>query len=337
MARLPLFHGDQIYAADTCTPLVRAATAGDLRISALARAQYPGDRMPRTMLPGVKAVGYWDATRKQDWGLDWHYNEGIEITFLESGTLAYDVDDRQYALKADHLTVTRPWQRHRVGKPNVGVSRLHWLILDVGVRRPHQGWRWPDWIVLSPPDLAELTNMLRQNHRAVWQAPTDLRRCFQSIATAVDHDHDGSSGSRLAVHINELFLLILEMFRGQKITLDESLSSSMHTVQLFFDGLRWNPEHLAMPWTLHRMANSCGLGITQFVDHVKRATNRTPVRYLNDCRLEFAARTLIEHPTVSVTDVALDCGFTSSQYFATVFSQRFGVAPRSYRQQHKAD
>jgi AraC-like DNA-binding protein len=32
-----------------------------------------------------------------------------------------------------------------------------------------------------------------------------------------------------------------------------------------------------------------------------------------------------------VTDIALDCGFTTSQYFATVFRRQMGRSPRSYR------
>jgi AraC family L-rhamnose operon regulatory protein RhaS len=79
------------------------------------------------------------------------------------------------------------------------------------------------------------------------------------------------------------------------------------------------------------MAESCGLGVTQFVHHVKLLTNMTPLQYLNSCRLEMAARLLRERSTDSIVDVAMACGFSSSQYFATVFSQRFGGSPRDFR------
>ena len=81
------------------------------------------------------------------------------------------------------------------------------------------------------------------------------------------------------------------------------------------------------------MAEECGLGITQFVRHCKQFTNVTPLQYLNHCRLEAARRILLEQPSRrSVTQVALDCGFSSPQYFATVFGQRFGCTPREYRE-----
>jgi AraC family L-rhamnose operon regulatory protein RhaS len=59
------------------------------------------------------------------------------------------------------------------------------------------------------------------------------------------------------------------------------------------------------------------------------------MHYLTHCRLEFGAQMLREQPAAAVTDVALTCGFSSSQYFATVFSRRFGCSPREFRM--KAD
>jgi hypothetical protein len=122
----------------------------------------------------VKTVGFWDAEHDQQWGLDWHRNEGLELTYLERGTLAFGVDDHQYALHPDDLTITRPWQPHRVGTPHVTAGRLHWVILDVGVRHPHHAWRWPGWLVLTKADIQELTNFLRQNEQPVWHASEEI-------------------------------------------------------------------------------------------------------------------------------------------------------------------
>jgi AraC family L-rhamnose operon regulatory protein RhaS len=79
------------------------------------------------------------------------------------------------------------------------------------------------------------------------------------------------------------------------------------------------------------MAESCGLGVTQFVHHVRRLTNMSPLQYLNECRLDTAATMLRQSPSLSIIDVALACGFSSSQYFATVFDRRFGVCPTLFR------
>lgn len=319
------------YHADACQPLVTAAASQIVQLEALSRGQYPGRRLPKDALPGVKTIGYWNAANAQDWGLSWHRNEGIEFTFLESGSLGFAVDNREYTLQPDDLTVTRPWQLHRVGNPNVGPGRLHWLIIDVGVRRPNQVWTWPSWLILNDSEKQQLTNVLRNNERPVWAGSQNIRRCFQAVAHAIEADREGSNVSRLAVRLNDFFLMLLDLFRSYRIRLDESLSGSRRTVRLFLEDLVRHPEHLAEDWTVESMATSCGLGVSQFTEHVNRLTNLAPRHYLNECRLDLSAKLLRDCTESSVTEVALRCGFSSSQYFATLFGRRFGLSPRDFR------
>jgi AraC-like DNA-binding protein len=329
---VPIYrNAEQKAQADACVPLVDAVKRGEVRLEALVHGHYPGRPLPAGALPGMQTVGYWDAQDSQNWGLPWHRNEGIELTFLESGKIAFSAEERDYELLPGDLTVTRPWQSHRLGRPNIGAGRLHWMIIDVRVRRPNQAWRWPSWLMLSRHDLSELTDILQHNEQPVWKASADVRRCFQKVACAVESDREGSSISRLTVRINELFILLLDMFRGQEIRLNPSLSSSRRTVELFLADLSAHKEHVSMEWTVAEMADSCGLGVTQFIHHVRALTNLTPIKYLKLRRLDMAAELLRARPGHSVTDVSHDCGFSSSQYFATAFHQRFGCSPRNFR------
>jgi AraC family L-rhamnose operon regulatory protein RhaS len=60
----------------------------------------------------------------------------------------------------------------------------------------------------------------------------------------------------------------------------------------------------------------------------------TPSEYLRVCGLE-AARRLLSSAALadhSITEIAFECGFTSSAHFSTEFRKRFGRSPRSFRQ-----
>lgn len=334
MAKLaPIYtdHGET-YHADTCQPLVQALKQGKVVLEASARGSYPGRRLGRNDLPGLKSVGFWDAAIEQDWGLEWHRNEGIEITYLESGKVGFALKEKNYILHAGDLTITRPWQPHRVGNPDVSACRLHWVILDVGVRRPNQAWKWPSWVVLSERDMRELTRMLQHNEQPVWHVPAEIGRCFQKIGAAVIKNHENQNISTLTVYLNELYLLVLHMLRESRISLNPSLSGTRRTVELFLRDLNENPESLAQPWTLPMMAEHCGIGLTAFVRHCKQLTNMTPVQCLNHYRVQAAAKLLRDKQKFNVTDVAFECGFHSSQYFATVFRQFMGCSPREFRE-----
>jgi AraC family L-rhamnose operon regulatory protein RhaS len=330
--RVPLYHeSGSTYRADTCRPLEAAVAAGKVELQALVHGHYPGRCLPRQALPGVKTIGFWDAQQGQDWGLDWHRNEGLELTWLERGCVDFALQHAAFRLRPDDLTITRPWQQHRVGDPHVGAGRLHWLILDVGVRRPHQPWTWPGWVVLTKDDVRELTTGLRLNEQPVWPGTAELGQCFQRISGAVARDRNGDSVSLLAALLNELLVHVLGLFRQRHVDLDERLASSQRTVELFWADLREHLEDLASEWTVERMARRCGLGTTHFIHLTKRLFNLTPGHYLNVCRLKAAAELLVSQPDLSIGNVSAACGFSSSRYFATLFGRHFHSTPSDLR------
>jgi AraC-like ligand binding domain len=170
--------GSGPYQIDTCNPQVHAVEEGKIVLHALTKGHYPGEKLPAKVLPGLNSIGFWDGAGAQDWGLDEHRNEGIEIVLLETGKMGFTADKRHFGLVPGSLTITRPWQLHKLGDPNIGPGRLHWLIMDVGVRRPNQEWRWPDWLVLAPRDVAELTRKLRHNEMPVWKSTPETTQTF---------------------------------------------------------------------------------------------------------------------------------------------------------------
>jgi len=210
---------------------------------------------------------------------------------------------------------------------------LNWLILDVQVRRPNQAWQWPDWIMLSRSDRQQLTRLLRHAPAPVWPAEQEVMRVFEQMERLLREPKFPQS--RLALLVNECLLALLEHLQAAKPALDEHLSSTEHTVALLLQSVAEHPER---PWTLDEMAEACGLGRTRFVHHCKRLTNLSPNDYLNRSRVQRAEQLLGQSEAVqthpSITEIAGRCGFSSSQYFATVFKRLTGIAPREYRRQH---
>lgn len=323
----PFKEEDKIYYADTCQTLISAGNRGKIKYNALSRFTYPGKRLTDETT-GLNSVGYWDGASQQDWGLDWHRNEGIEIHFLESGHMPFRLKDTELSLQANDMTITRPWQSHQVGNPTVGIGKMYWLILDVGVRKPHMDWDWPDWIILSDTDLVRLTLFLRQNEQACWKGNKRIRACFQRLGELIDTDVEGSNSSKLRFRVNELFILILDLFDQGSVKLNPHLTDSHRSVDLFINELS---ETLQDPWTTEEMAKASGLGVTRFTYIFKQITNQTPMQYLNRIRLDLAKEILISQPNKSIADISFSCGFSSSQYFATSFKKYFHTTPNEYR------
>ena len=327
--RTPAFYDlhDTLY-PDTCEPLKAAAQRSEVTLAACSRGAYPGQRLPDKVVNEVRTVGYWDADRPQSWGLDWHCNEGIELTYLSRGQLYFGLDDGEYWMQSRQIGITRPWQRHRLGNPNITACRLHWLILDVGVRRPNQAWHWPRWLASSRSDLAELTEMLSYNEHPVWPGDEEIDYHFSRLAGVVDRLPSASAESRFRLHIGGLIVALTEVLRRHQPQLDVGLSTARRSVELFLNML---PEHLDQPWDLEGMATACGLGRSRFAHYCRQLTNMSPVEFLTVCRVQAASRLLETEPRWSITQVGLACGFGTSQYFATVFHRITGQTPSEFR------
>lgn len=331
VTRKPTYRTRRIrYEIDRCEPQNRAIETGRIIFHALTKGHYPGTRVPKNILPGLNSIGFWNAGAAQDWGEDPHRNEGLEIVFLETGKTAFAVDKKKFNLHAGNFTITRPWQLHKFGAPNLGPGRLHWLILDVGVRRPHQEWHWPKWVVLTKNDLTELTRKLRHNENPLWNSTPAIAQSFRELARTVEAWNKPHAVSRLATHLNQLFLSILDALSEQPTHEILNLTSRQRTVELFLNEVENNPATSCELWTINSMAEHCGMGVTAFSKYCRELVNAGPIEFLNHCRLDRAAQQLREKPDISITEVAMSCGFNSSQYFATRFRQRFQMSPSRY-------
>ena len=319
---------DGTHKADTCEPLKAAKERNELQLEGYSHGCYPGHNIPPKMMPELCVACVWDAKKDQTWGLPSHRNEGIELGYLTRGSLDFTVEDSVHPLKGGPMTITRPWQPHQVGAPLVTASRMHWLIIDVGVRRPNDEWKWPEWINFAEYDLQRLTKLLSQNEQVVWQGNKQIEKCFEKIAEYVQSNDPKTVQTRLQLYINELFIEVYELFQKTDIKLNPKLISTRRSVDMFLQGLT---DHTDYQWTLEEMAKHCNLGRSSFANYCKKITNMTPTQYLLNCRVKNAQKMLTDQPEKNITDIAFDCGFETSQYFATVFKKQTGKSPSEFR------
>ncbi|MFC6488601.1 helix-turn-helix transcriptional regulator [Nitratireductor sp. GCM10026969] len=313
--------GALLYAGN-CNDLLEASLAGKVVLNAWTRRRYPGRDLGEA-LPQVLSVGGWDATAPQDWGLKLHCNEGVKIAYVARGSMALTLDGAKHELHAGDMFVVRPWQLHAFGDPHVVASHIIWVLFDVGVRRPHEQWYWPDWLAWSEQDRKRLTLLLSRNEQPFCRASREVARLFRKIDDIVLTGDIGGQESLLRLTISMMLLQFMQQLQLQEPGLDSELTSSKRTVQIFLSRL----EHaLDEDWTLENMAAECNLSRTQFSQHCVALTNMSPVRYLQSIRLEAAHRKLAAGGG-TVTRIAHECGFSSSQYFATCYRRRFGITP----------
>jgi len=325
------YSNDGILHADNCNILEQAAKDNKIALYSLSRQTYPGPRLPQDYLPELLSIGLWDCRRTQSWYLQPHRNEGIEMTYLAKGNLKFGVDNEEFQLSKGDITFTRPWQQHYLGEPAIGYSKLFWLIIDVKVRRPDDLWQWPDWIVLSPQDMLALTNRLQHTELHVWASNQAVQHIVERLCKYLINNskNETRNHSTIAILINELLLLLLSLLKSKSYSLNQHLSSKNHTLERFFNAL---PKICGQDWSLDIMATECGLKRSQFSEYCYQIKGMSPMDYLKQCRIKLAKDLLIT-TELTITDIAFQAGFGSSQYFATVFKKETGETPINYKRE----
>ena len=89
-------------------------------------------------------------------------------------------------------------------------------------------------------------------------------------------------------------------------------------------------EHLHEPVGMADLVRHVGFSRARMFDMFKAQTGLTPHDYLQRMRIEKAQEQL-RRTMLSVTDIGMAVGFSSGQYFSTVFARYSGVSPTGFR------
>lgn len=297
-------------------------------MAAFARQGYPGTPLPSRMLPGLQSIGYWDAATDQTWGSGWTSIESLVVGYVSRGRMDCRIGIHTSALKSGQLFIVPPGQPHYLGAPCISASRLHWLVLDLGIRPQPASYHWPSWVILSKKELEHLALLLLRNAAPFQPANLVLRSCFEQMVAWIPQLTALEAETRIKLWVNNLLLELLRLLKCGHRPPTQNGSSIRSAVESFLGSL---PDRVAQPWSVESMASHCGLGRSRFAYYCEELTNLSPLKYLNRCRLEKAARLLLNDPHRSITAIAFESGFQSSQYFTTTFHHAFGCVPSDYR------
>jgi len=96
--------------------------------------------------------------------------------------------------------------------------------------------------------------------------------------------------------------------------------------------LRRMKDDLASPeLAIEALARDIELTATQMRKLFRRETRRSPKEYMHRLRLEKAVD-LLRHSTLTIKQVAAECGFATDNYFHLAFRKAFSVTPTTFRE-----
>lgn len=257
-------------------------------------------------VPELQHAGeYWAPAH---WNIGDHAHGVWELLLQLSGEAVWESGGRDYKLAPGDLFAVAPGVGHLLRRR--ARSRHHFLYAAINL----------DGVWARQPEL-----------RLHWTQALVHRRGSESLTApfrALIREASRERPHRAAALRCTLDLLLIEATRLLEERSESQGAGVMHpavvTAREHLDGA---PER---DWKLAHLARLTGLSPTHFTEIFARDVGEPPHRYLLGKRME-RARELLGTTDLSISDLALELGFSSGQHFAAVFRRHTGTTPRAYR------
>lgn len=282
-------------------------------------ANMPGARrqsfeQSRLLLPELLHLGHHVSRHAGKYGLEPHeHPSAIEICFLYRGVLDWWVGDQVHHLTSGRVFVTQPGEPHGGVDDALHACELFWL----QVRVPKQG-------VLPGLPRAEMKSLSDQltplTRRSFSVSPAVNEAFAELIQEHVEPRPLGRVAARAALHR----LLVTLLRDAEDPSRGPLISSPISDVMHWLRGVNHATPSVA------DMADRVGMSVTHFHRRFAEEVGLTPGDWITRQRIA-KARARPSGSDDSVTQIAMDAGFGSSQSFATCFRRITGLSPSEYR------
>jgi AraC-like DNA-binding protein len=237
----------------------------------------------------------------------------MEICYLVKGRQTYRVGEQEFRLKGGDLFVTFPDEEHDTAGQPQEKGVLYWLILTM----PEPGGAFLD---LPPRRAAALAQALLGLKRRLFRGDSEIESILDEVTLLY---HQKPSDLRQTRIFNQVVAFLFRVLDGAKRSPVKVPLDRFEAVQHFIR--QRVTENLTVP----SLAAEAGLSVSRFKAWFKGEAGVPPLEYMLRAKVE-EARVRLEQGA-SVTTVAFALGFSTSQYFATVFKRYTGQQPRAVR------
>jgi transcriptional regulator GlxA family with amidase domain len=142
------------------------------------------------------------------------------------------------------------------------------------------------------------------------------------------------SNREMAIHAAKYFAIEIDrktqspfiMFNGQKKHEDEPIKEAQEFIE----------KNVAAKISVEDLAGKFAIGRRHFVRRFKKATNNTPLEYIQRVKIE-AAKKFLESSSKNVTEVMYDVGYNDTKAFRSIFKKITGMSPVDYRNKYNKE
>ena len=254
--------------------------------------------------------------------LGFHYNDGIEICFVTQGKYRWRVEGRDFSLLPGDAFVTMPWQQHGSPDKVLDLGILSWLILKPAAFSPEKSLFLGSWSGIEKKLQQNIGQLFCTNKHPVLHHATEIGSIMRKINVELTCGSLGSE-TKVKLLLDELLIETARAIQRQFIKQETDLAFTKKLDNYLEES--FNLKTTVSDWSMH-----FAMSPTSFNTKVLQVTGFSPARYKLHLQVR-KAKELLGQSVFNITEIAYQCGFSSSQHLSTAFKQHTGKTPSAYK------
>jgi AraC-like DNA-binding protein/quercetin dioxygenase-like cupin family protein len=249
-----------------------------------------------------------------------HTHPGMmEISYLARGTQNYWMGGDCYRMTGGDLFVTFPDEPHSTGPDPEHCGLMYWFVVELPATAE-------GFLGMPAPIARAYWEGLRNfPHRHCCAGP-GLQPVVDRVFKAAEASDGPLRGARMHLALLEYLHEILALSQRAPV---RAVSRVMAHVLEYID------SKIDDPLPVEALARESGLSLPRFKARFRAETGFPPAEFVLRRRIERASQLLVSCEK-TVLQVALQVGFSSSQYFASAFRRITGMTPTAFREKRAA-
>lgn len=242
------------------------------------------------------------------------------LMMIENGHFEWMIDDQIYSLKPKDFILVSPDTKMEKEFKNIEVGSFYKISLNAGFYN-QKSMNYSDFSSISNSDMKIIFSHFEKKKNLIISQFHEMYENFKKLEKEYLRKEIGYT-ARIKSIIDDMIINIYRKSLTQRETEDIPyyIKNLIITVS----------KDLSHPWTVKEMAEMSHMGITKFTEVIKACTGYSPFDFIIYLRIRESIK-MIEKTDKSLTDIAYQTGFYSSQHFSNTFKRIIGKSPKDFR------
>lgn len=251
---------------------------------------------------------------------DFQSHNGIEMYYVWSGSGGYLVGNRIYPLKPGSLMIVRPYTPHKVLQTDAAHNVCRHVLI------------WKEELIPSAALEQSFQPLKLHKHDCVHiqanpEQQTSIEAIYKQIQCELTQKNSGFD-TMIRCYIQQL-LTIAQRIDEQSERTDPSLTIP-HVPKEIVYLVQYVGSYFQHRLTLTQLASLVHMNPPYLTSLFHKHTGFTLGKFIAQKRLHHAKK-LLRETELSVSTIALECGFGGASYFIKLFKRQERMTPEAYR------